>query len=99
MLPKPWKVSHHVRKAGAMLWNKATIMRAEAKPAKKLLTLGFNDGRYRKPAPAECSGITNISYLPGGRPDDLGASPCGGGGGGALIFVTHFSRFASCRLI
>lgn len=45
MLPKPWKLSHQARKAGAMVWNMTTRMRAEAKPAAKLLTLGFNDGR------------------------------------------------------
>lgn len=61
-------------------------MSAEAKPATKLLMFGLRDGRYRKPEPAECSGIMKMSYLPGGRPLPavvLGASPCGGGGGGA----------------
>jgi hypothetical protein len=50
-------------------------MSAEAKPAAKLLTFGLNDGRYRKPLPEECGGIIKISYLPGGKPEDLGTSP------------------------
>jgi len=88
MFPIPWKLFHHVLKAGAMLWPSATRKRAEAKPAMKLLMLGLSDGRYKKPEPAECSGIMKTSYFPGGSPPPavvLGASPCGGGGGGALI--------------
>ena len=86
MFPKPWKLSHQARKAGAMLWNRATNIKADANPAKKLLTFGFRDGKYRNPDPAECSGMTKMSYLPGGKPeDDLGAAPCGGGGGGASL--------------
>jgi len=54
----------------------ATSMSAEAKPAAKLLTFGFSDGRYRKPPPEEWSGIIKMSNLPGGNPpDDLGISP------------------------
>lgn len=90
MLPRPWKLSHQTLKAGAMLWKRATRMRAEAKPAAKLFGLGLMEGRYRKPEPAECSGMTNMSYLPGGRPEDLGAWPWGGGGGGGpLISVAQ----------
>lgn len=65
----------------------------EAKPAAKLLTFGFSDGRYRKPEPDECGGIMKISYFPGGKPEDVvpavdfGASPCGGGGGGGPLIV------------
>jgi hypothetical protein len=83
--PIPWKPSHHVRKAGAKLWPTTTNIRADANPATKLLTFGCSDGRYRKPEPAECSGMTKMSYFPGGRPPEpwgLGTSPWGGGGGG-----------------
>ena len=61
------------------------MIRADANPATKLLMFGRNEGKYKNPEPAECSGITKISYFPGGRPPDLGAPPwppCGGGGGG-----------------
>jgi hypothetical protein len=85
MLPSPWKLSHQARKAGAMLWPRTTRIRADAKPATKLLTLGWSDGRYRKPEPAECSGMTKMSYFPGGSPEDLGTPPWGGGGGGVSI--------------
>lgn len=67
-LPMPWNVDHHCLKAGAMLWPRTTNTRAVAKPATKLLVLVRSEGRYRKPAPAECSGIMKTSYLPGGRP-------------------------------
>lgn len=60
-LPMPWKLAHHARKAGAMLFPKATTARALAKPATKLLMLGRIDGRYMKPEPAECSGMTKMS--------------------------------------
>lgn len=69
-----------------------TSTRADAKPAAKLLTLGFSDGRYRKPEPAECGGMMNMSYLPGGRfvPEFVvfGFSPWGGGGGGAPLMAS-----------
>lgn len=45
MLPRPWKLSHHARNAGAMLWKRATSIRAEAKPATKLLMFGWREGR------------------------------------------------------
>jgi hypothetical protein len=45
MFPIPWKLSHQARTAGAMLWDRATRIRAEAKPAAKLLTLGCSEGR------------------------------------------------------
>lgn len=72
-----------------MLWANTTNIRAEAKPATKLLMFGCKLGRYRNPEPAECSGMTKMSYLPGGRPPDL-APPCppwGGGGGGCSLIV------------
>jgi hypothetical protein len=62
-------------------------MRAEAKPAAKLLTFGCKDGRYRNPDPEECGGIMKMSYFPGGKPEDLGTSPWGGGGGGFIVVV------------
>ncbi len=70
-----------------------THSRADANPAAKLLTLGCNDGRYRKPEPDECGGMMKISYFPGGNPEavvpavDFGAAPCGGGGGGVLMIA------------
>lgn len=87
MLPMPWKPLHQDLNAGAMLWPSTTSTKAEAKPAAKLLTFGWSDGRYRKPEPDECGGIINMSYLPGGRFvfAGFGFSPCGGGGGGPLI--------------
>lgn len=45
MFPRPWKLSHQARKAGAMLWNTATNIKADANPAMKLFTLGFIDGK------------------------------------------------------
>lgn len=45
MLPRPSKLSHQVRKAGAMLWHSTTSIKAEAKPATKLLMLGCREGR------------------------------------------------------
>jgi hypothetical protein len=71
-----------------MLWPTTTSIRAEANPAIKLLAFGCSDGRYRNPDPAECSGITKMSYFPGGSPEDLGTPPCGGGGGGGPSIVT-----------
>jgi hypothetical protein len=73
--PDPFTLYHQTWKAGASIDPIATSMRAEAKPAAKLLTLGCNDGRYRKPDPDEWGGIMKMSYLPGGKPDDLGTSP------------------------
>lgn len=29
-----------------------------------------------------------MSYFPGGRPEDFGAPPCGGGGGGFMIAMS-----------
>lgn len=68
------------------------MSRAEAKPAMKLLVLVRREGRYRKPEPAECSGMTKMSYFPVGSPDPppavvLGASPWGGGGGGGAAIL------------
>jgi hypothetical protein len=74
-LPRPWKPSHHVRKAGARVWPRTTRINAEAKPAAKLLTLGLMDGRYKNPEPEECSGMTKMSYLPGGKPEPFGTPP------------------------
>jgi hypothetical protein len=51
----------HSFTAGATAWNRATHISAEAKPATKLLTFGCIDGRYRKPEPDECWGMTNMS--------------------------------------
>lgn len=79
---------HHNCTVGINADVTATSMRADAKPAAKLLTLGFSDGRYRKPEPEECGGMMKMSYFPGGSPDDLGASPWGGGGGGFIACRT-----------
>jgi hypothetical protein len=75
MSPMPWKLSHHVRNAGAMLWPRTTSISAVANPATKLFMFGCKDGRYKKPEPAECSGMTKMSYFPGGSPEPLGLSP------------------------
>jgi hypothetical protein len=78
-----------------MLWKRTTHAKALANPATKLLMFGWSDGRYRKPAPAECSGMTNMSYRPGGRPPPavvLGFSPWGGGGGGGPSLIVKFRR-------
>jgi hypothetical protein len=85
--PAPFTLAHHAWKAGANAEHIATSMSADANPAAKLLTFGFSDGRYRKPDPEECGGIMKMSYFPGGKPEDLGTSPCGGGGGGALFIL------------
>jgi hypothetical protein len=66
---------HHCWTAGFNAEPITTSTRADAKPAAKLLALGFRDGRYRKPDPEECGGIMKISYFPGGKPEDLGFSP------------------------
>lgn len=100
--PIPWKPSHQVRKAGARLWPTTTNISADANPATKLLTFGCKEGRYRKPEPAECSGITKMSYFPGGRPpdpapEDLGISPWGGGGGGRSPISVGSARVGRCR--
>lgn len=58
---------------------------------------GFSEGRYRKPDPAECSGMMKMSYLPFGRPDDLGFWPCGGGGGGGGSIVVEWDYSARIR--
>ena len=71
-------------------------MRAEAKPAAKLLTFGFSEGRYRKPEPDECGGIMKMSYFPGGNPDPFGCSPCGGGGGGFIVVVWCYTSSEGC---
>jgi hypothetical protein len=44
-LPMPWKFAHQAWKAGAMLWPRTTMMRADAKPAMKLLVFVRSDGR------------------------------------------------------
>jgi hypothetical protein len=73
--PEPFTLFHHACTAGANAEPITTSMRAEAKPAAKLLTFGFSEGRYRKPEPDECGGIMKISYLPGGNPEPFGCSP------------------------
>lgn len=45
MFPIPWKLLYQTLKAGAMLWESTTSTNADAKPAAKLFTFGFNDGR------------------------------------------------------
>merc|ERR1711964_165010 len=85
--PAPFTLFHHAWTAGARADPITTSISADANPAAKLLTFGFSEGRYRKPDPAECSGMMNISYFPFGRPEVLGFSPCGGGGGGFMMVV------------
>jgi hypothetical protein len=85
MPPDPFTLFHHAVTAGAKAEPMTTSMSADANPAAKLLVFGFIDGRYRKPEPEECGGMMKMSYLPGGRPEDFGLSPWGGGGGGAFM--------------
>jgi hypothetical protein len=59
--PDPFTPAHHAWTAGANIEPNAQSMRAEANPAAKLLTFGFNDGRYRNPDPEECGGIMKMS--------------------------------------
>jgi hypothetical protein len=51
--PDPLTLYHQAWKAGANIDPIATSIRAEAKPAAKLLIFGCRDGRYRKPDPEE----------------------------------------------
>ncbi|KAJ8123190.1 hypothetical protein ONZ43_g804 [Nemania bipapillata] len=45
ILPIPWKSLYQTLKAGASIWKSTTSTNADAKPAAKLFTLGFSDGR------------------------------------------------------
>jgi hypothetical protein len=59
--PEPLTPTHHACTTGASADPTTTRIKALAKPAAKLLTLGLRDGRYRKPEPAECGGMMKIS--------------------------------------
>lgn len=43
--PMPWKFLYQILKGGARIWASTTTTSAVAKPAAKLFTFGFNDGR------------------------------------------------------